>query len=113
MKSTESKDEIYQEFYNLVNMQSQELQDWLETEESKAVGAKPAGDGESVGHRSGRRIVEIKRTNKDELSTSDYDHMTKVIGYIKRHLAQRPDGDISSTDWRYSLKNWGHEPLES
>ena len=35
--------------------------------------------------------------------------MQKVVGYIKRHLAQRPDGSLSETDWNYSLKNWGHD----
>ena len=26
------------------------------------------------------------------------------------YLAQRPDGDITDTHWRYSLMNWGHDP---
>ena len=38
--------------------------------------------------------------------------MRTVVGYIRRHLAQRPEGDISETRWRYSLKNWGHDPLK-
>jgi hypothetical protein len=36
--------------------------------------------------------------------------MAKVVGYVHRHLAQRPDGDITDTHWRYSLMNWGHDP---
>ena len=35
--------------------------------------------------------------------------MQKVAGYIKRHKAQKPSGDVSSTPWNYSLKNWGHD----
>ena len=27
--------------------------------------------------------------------------------------AQRPDGDIEESDWRYSLMNWGHDPVKS
>ena len=65
------------------------------------------------GHRSGRRIVEIKRTKKVELSVADLGHMNKVSNYIARHTAQRPDGDIENTDWRYSLMNWGHDPMKS
>ncbi|NEQ23777.1 MAG: DUF3140 domain-containing protein, partial [Microcoleus sp. SIO2G3] len=38
--------------------------------------------------------------------------MKRVISYIHRHSAQRPDGDIEHTRWRYSLKNWGHDPLK-
>lgn len=104
-------DQTYDEFYDRVNMQPKELEEWLETEESKSVGDNDSG--ESTGHRSGRRIVEIKRTNKDELSDADVDHMNKVCNYIKRHLSQRPDGDVSDTDWCYSLKNWGHDPTKS
>ena len=92
-------------------MAPQELEDWLDTEESKSVG--DSDGGESTGHKSGRRIVEIKRTNKDDLTDSQWDHMDKVVGYIHRHLAQRPDGDVEDTDWRYSLMNWGHDPLKS
>ena len=37
--------------------------------------------------------------------------MRKVVGYVHRHLAQRPRGDVTGTRWRYSLLNWGNEPL--
>ena len=37
--------------------------------------------------------------------------MDKVVGYVHRHLAQRPKGDVAETPWRYSLMNWGHDPL--
>ncbi|WP_116125048.1 DUF3140 domain-containing protein [Lewinella sp. IMCC34183] len=103
-----SHEDIYQEFKDAVNMAPKELEEWLDTEESKSVG--DSSSGESTGHRSGRRIVKIKRKNKDELTDADYEHMSKVNGYISRHLAQRPDGDVSGTDWAYSLKNWGHDP---
>ena len=106
----EEKDDVYDEFYDCVNMQPKELEEWLDTEESRSVGDSEGG--ESTGHKSGRRIVEIKRTNKDDLSDDQYDHMNKVIGYIHRHLAQKPSGDIENSDWRYSLKNWGHDPCK-
>jgi uncharacterized protein DUF3140 len=37
--------------------------------------------------------------------------MRKVIAYIKRRLAQRLHHDLDHTRWRYSLLNWGHDPL--
>ena len=107
-----SKDEIWDEWRDLVNMAPGEIEDWLETEESKSVGAD-SGDGESKGRKSAKRIVEIKRTNKDDLTDDDYDHMRKVVGYIKRHKAQGgPDEDAEHSDWRYSLMNWGHDPCK-
>ncbi|NND99332.1 MAG: DUF3140 domain-containing protein [Pirellulaceae bacterium] len=107
---TDQQQSTFDEFYNLVNMQPKELEEWLKTDESKAVG--DSDDGESTGHQSGRKIVEIKRTNKSDLSSEQLDHMSKVCGYIKRHLAQRPNGDVSGTNWCYSLKNWGHDPTK-
>ena len=97
-------------FADAVNMPPGEIERWLATEESRSVGQKE-GNQESTGHASGRRIIEIKHKHKDELTDDDYAHMTKVVGYVKRHLAQRPDGDVTETHWRYSLMNWGHDPV--
>ncbi|MBY4127345.1 DUF3140 domain-containing protein [Rhodococcus fascians] len=101
--------DIKAEFDDLVNMTAKELDEFLGTDASKDVGQKKDG-GESTGHESGRRIVEILKTKKADLSDDDYEHMHKVVSYCKRHLAQRPEGDVTDTKWRYSLMNWGHDP---
>lgn len=106
------KQQARAEFEDAVNMAPAEIERWLDTPESREVGAKPDSGGESVGHRSGRRIVELRRTSAAELTADDYAHMAKVVGYVQRHTAQRPDGDVSETPWRYSLMNWGHDPLK-
>ena len=109
---SKSHDEIWDEWGDLVNMAPKELDDWLDTEESQSVGQDEGG--ESTGHKSGRRIVEIQRTNKSDLSDADWSHMGKVVGYIKRHKAQGgPDEDMEHSAWRYSLMNWGHDPTKS
>jgi hypothetical protein len=100
------------DFDSAVNMTASELEKWLETDESRAVGQKDGG-GESTGHASGRRIVALLRTKKADLTDADRAHMRKVAGYVHRHLAQRPSGDVRETPWRYSLMNWGHDPLKS
>ena len=99
-----------EEFSQLVNMTPAALEAFLDTGESKAVGQKDGG-GESTGHAAGRRIVEIQRKKKAELTEGDQAHMAKVVGYVRRHLAQRPAGDVRETRWRHSLMNWGHDPL--
>ncbi|MDH2424891.1 DUF3140 domain-containing protein [Sphaerisporangium sp. TRM90804] len=105
------RDRTTSDFAEAVNMTASELERWLETEESKAVGDRP-GDGESTGHASGRRIVTLLRGREGDRSDDDYAHMRKVTGYVRRHLAQRPEGDVERTRWRYSLMNWGHDPLK-
>ncbi|HEU0098170.1 MAG TPA: DUF3140 domain-containing protein [Allosphingosinicella sp.] len=96
------------DFAAAVNMEADELEAWLETEDSKRVGFKRDG-GESVGHASGRRIVGLLR--QGPASDSDYAHMRKVVGFVRRHRAQEPANVVSSR-WRYSLMNWGHDPLK-
>lgn len=94
-------------------MSADEIEQWLRTDESRKVGFKGA-DGkarESIGHASGRRIVEILGIGDDALSDDDYAHMRKVVGYIARHSAQRPQ-NIYTSRWRYSLMNWGHDPVK-
>ncbi|MBT2410606.1 DUF3140 domain-containing protein [Streptomyces sp. ISL-12] len=103
-------EETWAGFRDLVNMTPADLERWLSTEESMDAGQHNDG-GESTGHASGRRIVEILRARKADLTDDDYAHMRKVVGYVRRHLAQRPSGDVSDTKWRYSLMNWGHDPL--
>ncbi|MBX3561287.1 MAG: DUF3140 domain-containing protein [Sphingomonas sp.] len=106
------KDNVYREFAEVVNMTPAELEEWLKTDESRKVGWK-GRDGtaaESVGHASGRRIVAILGRRPDELTDDDYAHMRKVVGYVRRHLAQRPENQVTSR-WRYSLMNWGHDPI--
>ncbi len=106
------KQAIRDELRRAVNMAPRDLENWLETEESRSVGWLREGEREAVGHQSGRRIVELKRKKVAELSEDDHAHMRKVIGYVHRHLAQRPAGDVTETRWRYSLMNWGHDPLQ-
>lgn len=37
--------------------------------------------------------------------------MRKVVGYVNRHLKQEPKKEeIETSNWRYSLMNWGHDP---
>ncbi|WP_067805073.1 DUF3140 domain-containing protein [Nocardia beijingensis] len=110
MTTTDDEDTRTQ-FDQIVNMTPAELRRWLDTDESKSVGQKPEGGGESTGHASGRRIIDI--LEKKEPSGDDYAHMRKVIGYAHRHLEQRPSGDIENSRWRYSLMNWGHDPMKS
>ncbi|WP_346620438.1 DUF3140 domain-containing protein [Blastococcus montanus] len=110
--TSEDHDDVRREFREAVNMTAGELEEWLVTDESQAVGQKD-GDGESTGHASGRRIVDLLRTKKDDLTDDDLAHMRKVHGYVARHLAQRPaEEDVETSRWRYSLMNWGHDPLK-
>jgi hypothetical protein len=112
----DARQKAYADFNEAVNMAPAALETFLDSEDSKRVGWKGEdgkGSGESVGHKSGKRIIEIKRTKKADLTDDDYAHMKKVVGYVHRHLAQGgPAEDKEHSDWRYSLMNWGHDPCK-
>lgn len=108
LDDTEKKS-IRNDFGEAVNMSASQLEKWLKTDESKSVGQTKDGESESVGHKSGERIIDILNKKASDLSDNDYKHMEKVVSYVKRHLAQRPD-KVDGSDWSYSLKNWGHDP---
>lgn len=101
------------EFKAAVNMTAKRLATWLDSAESKGVGQKRGGRGEATGHASGRKIVTLLGKKQTDLTAADLAHMRKVVGYVKRHAAQRPAGDVSETPWRYSLMNWGHDPVNA
>lgn len=111
MSTPKPTNDIYAEFHQQVNMTANELSQWLTTEESKSVG-QDDGDGESIGHKSGKHILQILGKKKAELTSDDEAHMHKVHAYISRHLAQGPATDKEHSRWRYSLMNWGHDPLK-
>jgi hypothetical protein len=111
MAKDDDRQQAIKDFDEAVNMTPRELEGWLRTDESRSVGQKGDG-GEFTGHESGRRIVEILRRKKSDYTDEDLAHMRKVNGYVKRHLKQKPKRDVEDSKWRYSLMNWGHDPLK-
>ncbi len=79
----EEQEEIYQEFKDAVNMTATELEKWLKTDESKAVGWD-SGDGESIGHKSGEHIIKILNKKKDDLL-----NMNDIVPTPSLYLAGR------------------------
>lgn len=116
-RNPDEKKATQKAFRELVNMKPAQLRKWLQSEDSRSVGMTSDGErvgaigqGESVGHHMGERILQICGKKQADLSDEDYADMRKVTGYIHRHTAQRPHGDITDTRWRKSLMNWGHDP---
>lgn len=109
---TDAQKEIVSHFKQAVNMTTGRIKNWLDTDEAKSVGQKTSEGAESTGHHSGRLIVEILEKKPVNYTAADFSQMQRVGSYVARHRAQRPDGDIEHTHWRYSLMNWGHDPLK-
>ena len=101
-------EDAYADFREAVNMTPKALEAWLATDESKAAGQKASSGAESTGHASGRRIVELLQTRKADLSEDDAERMGKVVAYVQRHSAQRPDksaDELEHSRWTASLSD--------
>ncbi|KAI0184561.1 hypothetical protein EV127DRAFT_474206 [Xylaria flabelliformis] len=110
---------VIQEFNELVNMSASDLEAWLKGESSQSAGwSKEDESGETIGHESGRKIIEILKKNPkkdpEKYDEEDVEHMRRVVAYCKRHLAQEEKAkqDPNSKSAR-SLKNWGHDPAKA
>lgn len=83
---TDDRKATIDEFQTAVNMTPKELESWLETEDSKAVGQKDDGE-ESTGHKSGRHIVKLLQMKRADCTEDDLAQMKRVISYVHRHSA--------------------------
>jgi hypothetical protein len=71
------KEEVIAEFYSKVNMTVEELEAWMDSDESKT-----AGTPEGVGQESGRKIIEILKKNpsKEHDKFDDVSIRTRYTG---------------------------------
>ena len=106
------REETIGQFRAAVNMTAAQIEKWLETDESREVGQKSSEGAESTGHQSGRHIIALLHKPRADYTDDDLHQMQRVVSYVHRHLAQRPAGDVGHTHWRYSLMNWGHDPMK-
>ena len=109
---SDKKQETLEDFQEAVNMSASEIKKWLKTDESNSVGQKDK-NGKIKGRKSGKKIVKILQKDASDYKKKDFKHMKKVVSYVHRHTAQKPSGDVEETPWRYSLMNWGHDPLKA
>ncbi|OQD85124.1 hypothetical protein PENANT_c011G02635 [Penicillium antarcticum] len=99
------------------------MNDWLGEKASQTAGwhGPQRESGETVGHQSGRMIMQIlegarhhdydrSMDNGGVYTNEELQHMRRVVSYCRRHLAQeqRNTGDVNSREYQ-SLKNWGHD----
>ncbi|KAI1740051.1 hypothetical protein F4680DRAFT_419568 [Xylaria scruposa] len=124
-------------------MSASDLEAWLKGESSQSAGwSKEDESGETIGHESGRKIIEILKKNPkkdpEKYDEEDVEHMRRVVAYCKRHLAQEVGACLSSSPTcafllarlthtraqekakqdpdsksARSLKNWGHDPAKA
>ena len=100
----------WENFHEAVNMTSEELRNWLLTESSGE--DTFAADPDLGMPEIGRRVVEILRKRKVDLTREDADVMRRVSDYVASRESNRPAEGIRHDQWRRSLMTVGHDPLK-
>jgi hypothetical protein len=101
---------LWDEFHQTVNMTSDELRIWLLTDAS-GEDAFPA-DPDMGLPELGRRIVELLRKRKVDLTADDIQVMEQVSDYVAERTANPPPAGERDEEWRHSLMAVGHDPLK-
>lgn len=119
--------QIVKEFMSIVNMQPNEIEAFLATDESRraAEGAEDAEEQE--GRHLARRVCELIEKvgeRKDDphayelslLYEADLQQMYQVTDYIKCHLEVKKEKEAQGQEidplWRFRLMNCGYDPLK-
>jgi hypothetical protein len=105
-------DQVIKEFRSVVNLKPDQLERWLSMPDSKKLGFKDEVKAGTRGHESGKRILKILSKRRDKYTDEDLRHMQTVVGFVRQHRREKPPGDVFASNWRYSLMNWGHDPMK-
>ena len=99
MASSLVEDDLWQQFHQLVNMSATELDAWHRQ--------RPPAD------LVGRRVLEVLRKRRVELTAEDAETMRAVVTVVRRYAGEREAADEPAVrpEWRDQLCALGHDPL--
>jgi len=112
----DEKNELYQEWNDLVNMSSSELQKYYDSEEGKSSGLS-AAEAKKLSIKSGREsarwIIKMKETPVSEWTSEMWQWAKRQVSFIKRMKGVK--GDLyddknQKTRKHKALLIWGHNP---
>ena len=105
-------EQVIKDFRTVVNLKRDQLERWLNMPDSRKLRFKDEAKVGTVGHESGKRILKILGKRRDKYTEDDLRYMQTVVGFVRQHRREKPPGDVFASNWRYSLMNWGHDPMK-
>lgn len=102
-------DELWTEFHTVVNMTSNELEEWLLVDASgEDAEAVPAQDEPELG----RHVVRILGKRRTDLTGDDVRTMQRVVDRVRGLRGVDLDPTAGDAKWRHRLMRVGHDPLK-
>jgi hypothetical protein len=102
-------DQLWDDFHEVVNMTSRELEDWLRT--------GPSGEAaeelpDQAGSDTGRHVLGILGKRKVDLTREDVAVMQHVVDTVRAQRGDEPESTAGDAGWRHGLMALGHDPLK-
>jgi len=110
LEEDESKDDVYSEWNEHVNVSASELQKWSKNPCSRQASVDPVAVI--------KRNLRLLERNKEDWTSEDVEDAKRTISFISRMKAQRPDSPREGphgcpSEWAISLLNWAYNPFSS
>ncbi|TDO59822.1 uncharacterized protein DUF3140 [Kribbella sp. VKM Ac-2571] len=110
MAENRVSDDLWNEFHQLVNMTSRELEDWLRTD---AAGEATEPTPDETGHELGEHMVHILGKRRADLTGDDMAAMERVVRRVRQQRGDEPEPTAGDAHWRHRLMSVGHDPLRT
>lgn len=109
MAHAEIDDELWQEFHDVVNMTSRELQDWLMTRDA-GTDTEPLPD--EAGPDRSQGVLAVLGKRRTDLTPDDAQVMRSVVDTVRSLRGEEPEPTAGDAAWRHRLMSVGHDPLK-
>jgi hypothetical protein len=109
MADTIVDDQLWEDFHRVVNMTSNELQDWLAVQ---GAGEETEEMPDRAGPHLGHRVLEILGKRKADVTRDDVDVMGRVVDRVMAERREDLEPTAGEAAWRRRLMNVGHDPLK-
>jgi hypothetical protein len=107
--SVQVPDQVWEDFHQVVNMTSRELEEWLRTRDStEEAEAYP----DRAGTPTGRRVLAILAKRRTDLTEQDAAVMRRVIETVRSRRTPELEPKAGDPNWRHRLMTLGHDPLK-
>lgn len=110
LEEDRSKDDVYSEWKDHVNMTASELQKWSKNPCSRQASKDPVAVM--------KRNLRLLEKNKEDWTSEDVKDAERTISFINRMRANKPDSPREGphgcpSEWAISLLNWAFNPFDS
>jgi len=102
-------DTLWDEFHRVVNMTSNELEDWLRT---RSADEETEELPDQAGTPTGQEVLRVLRKRRTDLTTEDVRVMQKVVDRVHAQRREDLEPTAGEAHWRHRLMSIGHDPLK-